>query len=101
MRHVLLSHRYAFCIGVFVTAAYAAHVRGESLLAQRTRSPSPITTAQSPTAAPVSQSPQATPGQTPSSELANVEAKVRPSVIWVTAFDPEGNLLRTESGFFI
>jgi TonB family protein len=102
MRHVLLSHRYAFCIAVFVTAAYAAtHVRGESLLAQQTRSPSPITTAQSPTAAPVSQSPQATPGQTPSSELANVEAKVRPSVIWVSTFDSKGNLLRTESGFFI
>ena len=49
----------------------------------------------------MSQSPQATPGQTPSSELANVEAKVRPSVIWVTTFDSKGNLLRTESGFFI
>src|SRR6267378_4888681 len=102
MRHVLLSHRYAFCIAVFVTAAYAAtHVRGESLLAQQTRSPPSITTAQSPTAAPVSQSPQATPGQTPSSELANVEAKVRPSVIWVSTFDSKGNLFRTESGFFI
>ena len=103
MRHVLLSHPYAFCIAVFVTAAHAAtHVLGESLLAQQTQSPPPITsTAQSPAAAPVSQSPQATPGQTPSSELANVEAKVRPSVIWVTTFDSKGNLLRTESGFFI
>src|SRR6267142_3502129 len=102
MRHVLLSHRHAFCIAVFVTAAYAAtHVLGESLLAQQTRSPSPITTAQSPTAAPVSQSPQGNAGQTPSSELGNVEAKVRPSVIWVTIFEPKGNLLRTESGFFI
>jgi TonB family protein len=51
--------------------------------------------------APVSQSPQATPSQTPSSELGNLEAKVRPSVIWVTTFDSKGNLLRTESGFFI
>ena len=77
-------------------------VLDESLLAQQAQSPPPITTtAQSPTAAPVSQSPQATPGQTPSSELANVEAKVRPSVIWVTTFDSKGNLLRTESGFFI
>jgi TonB family protein len=103
MRHVLLSHPYAFCIAVFVTAAYAAtHVLGESLLAQQAQSPPPITTtSQLPTAAPVSQSPQATPGQTPSSELANVEAKVRPSVIWVTTFDSKGNLLRTESGFFI
>ena len=77
------------------------HIRGESLFAQQTRSPSPITTAQSPTAPPVSQSPQATPGQTPSSELANLEAKVRPSVVWVSTFDSKGNLLRTESGFFI
>ncbi len=52
-------------------------------------------------AAPVIQSPQATPGHTPSSELGNVEAKVRPSVIWVSTFDSKGNLLRTESGFFI
>ena len=83
-------------------AAHASQIRGESLLAQQTQSPpSTRTAAQSPTAAPVNQSPQATPGQTPSSELGNLEAKVRPSVIWVTAFDSKGNLLRTESGFFI
>ena len=77
-------------------------VFNDSLFAQQTQPPPPITsTAKSPTAAPVSQSPQATPGQTPSSELGNLEAKVRPSVIWVSMFDPKGNLLRTESGFFI
>lgn len=82
-------------------AAHASQIRGESLLAQQTQSPPSITTAtQSPTAARVSQSPQATPGQTPSSELGNLEAKVRSSVVLVTAFDPKGNLLRTESGFF-
>ena len=103
MRNVLLSHSYAFCIAVFVTAAHAAtHVLGESLVAQQTQTPPPIrSTAQSPAAAPLSQSPQAPPGQTPSSELGNLEAKVRPSVIWVTTFDSKGNLLRTESGFFI
>jgi TonB family protein len=102
MRNGLLYHRYTFCIAVFVTAAHAATVLDEFLFAQQTQPPPPITsTAQSPTAAPVSQSPQAHAGQTPSSELANVEAKVRPSVIWVTTFDSKGNLLRTESGFFI
>jgi TonB family protein len=103
MRNVLLSHRYAFCIAVFVTAAHpATHVLGESLLAQQTQSPPPIrSTAQYPTAAPVNQSPPAVAGQTPSPELGNLEAKVRPSVIWVTTFDSKGNLLRTESGFFI
>ena len=79
-----------------------ATVLDESLFAQQTQPPPPITsTAQSPTAAAASQSPQATPGQTPPSELGNLEAKVRPSVIWVTTFDSKGNLLRTESGFFI
>src|SRR5207237_9038562 len=56
---------------------------------------------QSPTTAPVSQSSQGNAGQTPSYELGNLEAKVRPSVIWVSAFDSKGNLLRTETGFFI
>jgi TonB family protein len=85
-----------------VIAAHASQIRGESVLAQQTQSPpSTRTAAQSPTAAPVNQSPQAVPGQTPSSELGNLEAKVRPSVIWTTTFDPKGNLLRTESGFFI
>jgi hypothetical protein len=75
---------------------------GESLLAQQMQpAPTIATTAQPTTTAPVSQSPQANANQTPSSELANLETKARPSVIWVTAFDPKGNLLRTESGFFI
>ena len=87
---VRLNLRYALWIAAFVTAAHASQVRGRI-----------ATRATSPTAAPVSQSPQATPGQTPSSELGNLEAKVRPSVIWVTTFDSKGNLLRTESGFFI
>ena len=72
----------------------------ESLLAQQT--PPAITNrAQSPVAAPVSRSPQANASQTPSSELGNLEAKVRPSVIWVSTFDSKGNLLRTETGFFV
>ena len=96
------SLRYALWITVFVTVSHAT-VLDESLFAQQTQPPPPITsTAQSPTAAPVSQSPLSTAGQTPSSELGNVEAKVlKPSVIWMTTFDSKGNLLRTESGFFI
>jgi len=74
----------------------------ESLLAQQSQPPPPITTStQSPSVAPVTQLPSATPSPTPSSELGNLEAKVRPSVIWVTTFDAKGNLLRTESSFFI
>ena len=93
----------AFWITLFVSMGYAAtQLLTESLLAQQSQPTPPSTvTTQSPAAAPVSQSPQASPGQTPSSELGNLEAKVRPSVVWVTTFDAKGNLLRTESGFFI
>jgi TonB family protein len=95
------SRRYALGITVFMAVGNAT-IFSESLLAQQTQPPPPTTSpAQSSTAAPVSQSLQASPSQTPSSELGNLEAKVRPSVIWVTAFDSKGNLLRTESGFFI
>ena len=45
--------------------------------------------------------PEAKANQSPSSDSAKLEATVRPSVIWVTSFDSKGNLLRTESGFFI
>src|SRR5947208_9368018 len=103
MIQVRFALRYALWITVFVTVGHSTtQVVAESLLAQQTQSPPPIaTTAQSPTVAPVSPSPQANTSQTPSSELASLEAKVRPSVIWVTTFDPKGNLLRTESGFFV
>ena len=103
MRNGLLSHSHAFCVAVFVTAAFVTtHVLDESLLAQQAQSPPPpVTTAQSPQGAPVNQSAQATPDQAPSSELGNLEAKVRPSAIWISTFDSKGNLSRTESGFFI
>jgi TonB family protein len=74
---------------------------GQSLPAQQSPS-TPATATQSQTAAPsVSASPEAKATQSPSSELANTESQVRPAVIWVTVFDSKGNLLRTESGFFI
>lgn len=64
---------------------------------------SPATTArQLPTPLPsTNASPVAEAGGTPSPELGNLESRVRPAVIWVTVFDPKGNLLRTASGFFI
>jgi len=46
-------------------------------------------------------SPRAEAAQTVSDDLAKLENSVRPAVIWVTVFDSKGNLLRTESGFFI
>ena len=63
----------------------------------------PISSAtQSPNiAASVTPSVEAKPAQPASSDSAKVETTVQPSVIWVTVFDSKGNLLRTESGFFI
>ena len=105
MRTIRLTVRYAFSIAVLVIAMHAptstTELLGQSLLAQQPPS-TPATATQSQTAAPsVSASQEAKATQSPSSELANTESQVRPSVIWVTAFDAKGNLLRTETGFFI
>jgi len=107
MRLLLLALQYAFCMAVFTTVAHAqnsaSQVLGESLLAQQLQSTPPITAkTQSAAVAPTfSTSPQANAGQSPPSDLTLFETKVRPAVIWVTTFDPKGNLLRTETGFFI
>ncbi len=95
--------RLAFWIAAFLTVEQTTtQAVGESLLAQQTQSPPPITTTvQSRAPAPASQSPLANAGQSPSSVLGGLEAKVRPAVIWVTTFDSKGNLLRTESGFLV
>jgi TonB family protein len=91
--------RYALWITVFAAAGYAL---AQSPIAQQPQPPRPVSPAtQSPVFSPVSQPPPTSLSQAPSSELSNLEAKVRPSVIWVTMFDQKGNLLRTESGFFI
>jgi TonB family protein len=100
MIRVRFSLRLAFWITFFATVM--VQVAAQSLFAQQARTPPSTTSAaQSPTAAPVSPSPQANASQTPPSALANLESKVQPSVIWVTTFDSKGNLLRTETGFFI
>src|ERR1051325_5196981 len=104
MIHVRSGFRSAFSVMVIVIAGHVTiQFFTESLLAQQSQSPPPSTASstQAPAAAVTSQSPQAAPVQTPPSELANLEAKVRPSVIWVTTFDSKGNLLRTETGLFV
>jgi TonB family protein len=72
----------------------------ELLYAQAQSVPS-ISRAQSMASESATPSTEANIPETQPSDLAALEAKVRPAVIWVTAFDPKGNLLRTESGFFI
>src|SRR5262245_19143039 len=94
--------RYAYWITVFLVGGNSTtQVLAELLLAQQSSSPPILSPSLIQPTAPATQSPQPPSGQTPSSELGNLEAKVRPSVVWVTTFDAKGNLLRTESGFFI
>jgi TonB family protein len=64
-----------------------------SPIAALCQSPTPLSSS--------SPSPAAEAAQTASDDLAKLESMVRPAVIWVTVFDAKGNLLRTESGFFI
>src|SRR4051812_29511803 len=89
-------------LGVTVIATAGSNqILAESLLAQQSQPTTPATAATSPPAASpsISASAQTIPAQTPPSELTNVESAVRPAVIWVSTFDPKGNLLRTETGF--
>jgi TonB family protein len=55
-----------------------------------------------PSLSPAAAAPTNTPvEQTASGAVAKIESSARPAVIWVSAFDPKGNLLRTQTGFFI
>jgi len=95
--------RYALWLAVFAAVGCGRKSASQVISGSASPSISPVTTtARSPTVVPPTTTlPEAKANQSPSSDLANLEATVRPSVIWITAFDPKGNLLRTESGFFI
>jgi TonB family protein len=95
--------RFAFRIaGLLIINYTVGYVFGESLLAQQMQStPSAAATARSSATETLSQRAHASVGQPSFSDLATLESKDRPAVIWVTAFDSKGNLLRTESGFFV
>jgi TonB family protein len=106
MRQLQLIIRYAVCLAVFASVdcgrKLMSQVVGESPVAQSPSMPMRAAVSQSPTIVPsITPSAEAKPVQTPSSELAKLESRVRPSVIWVTVFDSKGNLLRTQSGFSI
>src|SRR2546427_3056404 len=98
--------QYALWVAVFAAVGCGrkstSQVVSGSPVAQ-SPSVSKVTAApQSPALAPsTTPSPGAKANQSPSSDLAKLETRVRPSVILVTVFDPSGNLLRTQSGFFI
>ncbi|PYL63447.1 MAG: hypothetical protein DMF24_00450 [Verrucomicrobia bacterium] len=93
--------RYALWLAIFAAVGCGRKSTGQ--VAHEASSPS-----MSPGMAPARSSavaPSTTPlpgaNQSPSSDLAQLETKVRPAVIWVSVFDAKGDLLRTQSGFFI
>ena len=95
--------RYALWLAVF--AAVGCGRTSTSQVVGQSPSPSMspgMTPARSPNVVPPTIPPrEAKTNQSPSSDLARLETRVRPAVIWVSVFDEKGNLLRTESGFFI
>ena len=106
MRTIRLTVRCALCMAVLMIVMHAptstTELLGQSLLAQQSQSTPTATTPQARSAVPaITPSPEAKAGQGLSSDLEKIGTNVRPSVIWVTVFDSKGNLLRTESGFFI
>ena len=95
--------RYALWLAVFAAVGCGRKSTSQVVGESPSRSTSRVTTStQSPIVAP-STTPalNAKANQTPSSDLARLETRLRPAVIWVTVFDAKGNLLRTQSGFFI
>src|SRR5438094_664055 len=95
--------RYALWLAIFAAVGCGRKSTSQVVGESPSRSTSPVSTAaQAPTGTPSTTSaPEAKAKQSPSSDLARLETRVRPSVIWVSVFDPKGNLLRTQSGFFI
>src|SRR6266700_3914271 len=106
MRTIRLTVRCALCMAVLMIVMHAptstTELLGQSLHAQQSQSTPTATTPQARSAVPaITPSPEAKAGQGLSSDLEKIGTNVRPSVIWVTVFDSKGNLLRTQSGFFI
>jgi TonB family protein len=106
MRQLRQIIRYAVCLAVIVSVAggrkSTSQVIGKSPVTQSSSVPPMTSAPQSPARiSSVTPAAQAKPNEPASPELVKVQTTVQPSVIWVTVFDQKGNLLRTESGFFI
>src|ERR1051326_1014623 len=95
--------RHAVWLAVFAAVGSGRELTSQVVGHAFSPSNSPVTTAAQSPAVAVSATPsaEAKAGQTTSPALAKLESTVQPSVIWVTAFDSTGNLLRTGSGFLI
>jgi TonB family protein len=95
--------RYALWLAVFAAVGYGRTSTSQVVGQSPSPSMSPVMTpARSPNVVPPTiPPPEAKTNQSPSSDLARLETRVRPAVIWVSVFDAKGNLLRTQSGFFV
>ncbi|HEY4256464.1 MAG TPA: TonB family protein [Candidatus Udaeobacter sp.] len=95
--------RYALWLAVFAAVGYGRTSTSQVVGQSHSPSMSPVMTpARSPNVVPPTiPAPEAKANQSPSSDLARLETRVRPAVIWVSVFDAKGNLLRTQSGFFV
>ena len=99
----MIQIRFALWTAAFLSfGETTTQAAGESLFAQQSQSTTPSTgSTQSAIGQSVTPSIETNIRQIQPAELTIFETKVRPAVIWVTTFDPKGNLLRTESGFFV
>jgi TonB family protein len=99
----MIQIRFALLAATFLSLGNTTtQAAGESPFVQQSQSAPPSTSgthlATSESATP---SIETNAGRSTPSELTILETKVRPAVIWVTTFDPKGNLLRTASAFFV
>src|SRR5262249_32559166 len=95
--------RYALWVAIFAAVGCGGKSTGQVVSGSPSPSMSPVTTpSRAPVVAPsTTPAPVANANQSPSSDLANLETRLRPAIIWVSVFDAKGNLLRTQSGFLI
>ena len=106
MKHLRLAIGCAICVILFATASCKPkskdQIVGEPFSSQSPSTPSVSSPVQQQSSPPSPiRPPETKPEQVYSIDLPKLANRVQPAVILVTVFDSSGNLLRTETGFFI
>src|SRR5947208_9320985 len=106
MKCLRLSLGYLLCLFFFAAPACKPNQKneivGQPSADQSSSSPVVSSAVQSSSSSPPpTQAALTKAEQSPSLDSSRLENSVRPAVFWVTVFDSSGNLLRTESAFFI
>src|SRR4029453_3911178 len=95
--------RCSLCLAIFATAGCGrkstSQIVGEPSATQSPSVSTPVQLAGS--SASPNQAPSPQTGQRPALDLSRLENSVQPAVFWITVFDSSGQLLRTETAFFI